>query len=579
MAGLLGKNPLNDPRREYGIIAPYSVQRNLYEDQTSDDAMMGGSAVEWSVPELIRGVGNAAIRQGQTVQGLRPPDAGQTFFDMLELSPASLLGKAPAGALASGLARRTQNDINNASSGGRHSPPRGVPSDGVPQPLLHYPPTRPPEWHFDPKKEKASKIDERPGYAASIIHGERAGERKRVGDYLAKVNSPEALEVRKQVEAAQRDIDAGNYVPMFDVSKRTDVDASKYKSGEPTQKVAWAKQAKTQQAHRAKAMANGTERLEAAFKEGLEIPDANNWYYMGQLEKAFIKRFGAKEGKARFREKFARPMAATTGGANPKENFRTAMYGNFLRENNIPYPKNAYDMPFPAGGRFISRNIQQHQKLMGGPLSAEKNPKRHNFEGNFLGQKEWATVDEQMSGLFDPKLKVPPGDSYGAYEEVIIKLAKKYDVSPREFQEVAWAGAKKTKEGKRYSGSKPMIQEVNEAIERTARVTGRTPKEVLEIGIMDSKMPIFSQPGSLGLTLFANQQDQRSTGPASLGLLDTDKGLLATPGSAGFGLMNKEGDRQRGSMRSSALTEGLMAREKERQQRRFINSLPSRGII
>jgi|TARA_R110000822_G_scaffold96438_2_gene219509 hypothetical protein len=546
---LLSANPLNDPNYDYTTILPFRIRNLLDVDELSTDV-----TPELAVPGLARDVGNAAVRMGQTVRGHRPVDAGQTFIDMLEVAPAGLLGKAPAGALASGLARRAQNDINNASSGGRYSPPRGVPSDGAPQPLLPYPPTRPPEWQFDPKK--GSEIDERPGYAASIIHGERAGERKRVGDYLAKVNSPEALQIKKQVEAAQRDIDAGNYVPMFDVSKRTDVDASTYKSGEPTQKVAWAKQPKTQQAHRARATANGTERLEGAFKEGLKIPDANNWYYMGQLENTFIKRLGAKEGRARFRAKFAGPMAATTGGATPKENLRTAMYGNFLRENNIPYPKNAYDMPFPAGGRYISGNIRQHQKLMGGPLSSEKNPKRHNFEGNFLGQKEWATVDEQMSGLFDPKLKNPQGDSYGAYEEVIIKLAKKYDVSPREFQEVAWAGAKKTKEGKRYSGSKPMIQEVNEAIERTARVTGLTPKEILEKGIMDSKMPIFSQPGSLGLTLFAKEQDQRSTIPASLGLLDAD-----------------EGQRSTGRLRNNAIYDGLLAREEDIARRRA--SLPT----
>jgi hypothetical protein len=511
--GLLAPNPLDDPDYNYATILPFRQRKLLDVDDLSTDG------TELAVPGLLRDVGNAAVRMWQTAVGERPLDAAQVLMDTADFSPAGLLGRIPAGALgANTLRRETSSAINDASGGGRYSPPGGVPN-GVPQPLLTYPPTHPPEWGFDPKKAGALEIDERPGYAASIIHGSRAGERKRLGDYLTKVNSPEALIIKKQVTAAQRDIDAGNYTPMFDVSKRTDVDPSKYKFGETTQEVAWAKQPKTRGEHRKRAMENGTGRLEDAFKAGLEIPDANNWYYMGQLEKAFVKKLGAEKGRAAFREKFAKPMAATTGGASPKENFRTAMYGNFLKENKIPYPGNAYDMPFPAGGRYISGNIAQHKKLMGkDAFNPKTNSKRSNFEANFLGKKEWATIDEQMSGLFDPKLKNPQGDSYGAYEEVVIKLAKRYGVSPREFQEVAWAGAKQAKEGKRYGGSKPMIQEVNEAIERTSRITGLSPQDVLEKGIIDSKIPIFSLPGAPAMGLLTPKNENRPGGTNLLGV-------------------------------------------------------------
>ena len=134
-------------------------------------------------------------------------------------------------------------------------------------------------------------------------------------------------------------------------------------------------------------------------------------------------------------------------------------------------------------------------------------PKRFNFQNNFLGVKSSATVDKQMSQLFDPKLQMPQGDSYGAYEEVIINLAKKYKVDPREFQEVAWAGAKKAREGARYPGSRPMIEEVNQAIERTSRVTGLTPKQVLTEGIIKSKIPIYGAVGLLGANAMMPNDD------------------------------------------------------------------------
>jgi len=77
----------------------------------------------------------------------------------------------------------------------------------------------------------------------------------------------------------------------------------------------------------------------------------------------------------------------------------------------------------------------------------------------------------------------------------VIDLAKNEGVSPRAYQDVAWAGAKKLRDGKNYSGSRPMIEEVNQAIERTARVTGMSPEEVLKQGIIRSKIPIYGAGG------------------------------------------------------------------------------------
>lgn len=200
-------------------------------------------------------------------------------------------------------------------------------------------------------------------------------------------------------------------------------------------------------------------------------------------------------------------MAATTGGAAPKENFRMAMYGNYLKENKLPYPEAAYEMPYPIGGRYAMGNIKMHKKLAGKTIDPETNPKRSNFAYNFLGDKAGSTIDEQMSMLFDPKVKQPQW--YGPYEGVIADLAKEYGVAPRDFQDVAWAGAKYLKNPERYPGSKPMIQEVNEAVERTARITGLSPKEVLVEGVMKSKIPVYSNPVTAAIP----------------GLLDDQRGL------------------------------------------------------
>jgi hypothetical protein len=408
-------------------------------------------------------------------------------------------------------------------------PPAHRPSEPISTNLPQYPPREYPEWRVD--KKKPMTIDTREGYAQSIIQGSRAGEPKRLADYLAKVNSPEALEIQRLSALAQKQIDLGNYKPMFDVSKRFDVDPSPYNLTGSTRayheaylplergprlperirssKTESARPAKpeTAETYRIKASnPEGIARLENAFQEGLKIPNANNWYYMGQLEKAFVKRLGKKKGREAFREKFAKPMAATTGGAAPKENLRTAMYGNYLKKHGIPYPLHAYDMHFPAGGQFASGSMAMHKKLMHeGAISDVTHPKRHNFEKNFLGDADAATIDKQMSQLFNPTLAEPQKGAYGAYEDVVGYLAKKYNVSPREFQEVAWAGAKKAREGTKYPGSKPMIQEVNEAIERTSQITGMSPEDVLNLGIMDSSIPIYSR-GGLPLGLGSQQQ-------------------------------------------------------------------------
>jgi hypothetical protein len=311
--------------------------------------------------------------------------------------------------------------------------------------------------------------------------------------YLKKQLSSEAKAVQNARKYAQAEIDKGQYTPFFDISKRSDVDPTNYPLPIRTLDVTLPKKAETIAAHQLKAGSpEARARLNEAYESAKGHPGAHDFYAMKQLEDAFVKEFGPEAGRAAFKSRFADPLAATTGGANPNSNLMTAAYTNFMRQAGKDLPEQTYDLPFPIGGRFIAGNIDQARKYNKlGELSPVDNPKRYNFSSNFMGHRDRPTVDEQMMNLFDPKGKMAP-DWYGINEDVINQLAKEKGVSPVNFQEVAWAG------GKGYEG-KPMMQEINEMIHRTSRITGESPDEVLK-GFINSNKPMYGiGAGALGV--------------------------------------------------------------------------------
>jgi len=312
-------------------------------------------------------------------------------------------------------------------------------------------------------------------------------------EFLQKQNSAEALAVEKVRKAAQKDIDKGNYTPYFDVEKRTYADASKYPlKGATVTDALPKKQATIDKWKQEFDTPEIRENLKAAFLRGNKDPLTKDWYATGQLEKEFIKEYGPKVGRSEYKEAFPVAMAATTGGADPTANLLMSYYGNFLRKGGKEMPKAAYEMPYPIGGRYASGNMAMYDKVInqGAGLTTDT-PKRFNFASNFMGHLDRPTIDEQMSGLYKPGMVVPPGDSYGVMEQVLNDVAKTQGVKPVNFQDVAWAGAK-------GSSGKPMIQHVNEAIERTARVTGKTPEEVVRDSLVRRTHPLYGV-GAAGL--------------------------------------------------------------------------------
>jgi len=304
-------------------------------------------------------------------------------------------------------------------------------------------------------------------------------------EYFKKQLSPEALEVQKARKAAQKEIDAGNYTPFFDESKRFYADPSHYPTAGYTATDAVPKKADTIAKY--EALANDPEalaRLRAAYQSGSDKPDAKDWYAMGQLEDAFIRELGPEEGRRQFKARFADAMAATTGGADPNSNLMMAAFTNYQKQLGREIPTAASELPFPIGGRYVSGNMEQARKLADvGEISAVTNPKRHNFSANFLGHRDVSTLDEQMSQLWDPKMMAPPTNAYGIYQQALAKEAEKAGVLPANFQDVAWAGAKD------YQG-KPMIREINEMLARTHAITGEPQEEILK-GYIRANKPMY----------------------------------------------------------------------------------------
>ena len=317
-------------------------------------------------------------------------------------------------------------------------------------------------------------------------------------EFYGKVLSPDELELQTARKAAQADINAGNYDPYFPLEERFHVNPANYPILGNTRVDAMPK--KQQTIDKFTEQFNTPEikdRLLSAYMKG-DSPSTRDWYAMGQLEKEFVDVLGEEQGRAMFKERFADSMAATTGGADPTANLLTGNYMNYQKANNLPVPTAAYEAAHPVGGRYLMGNVKFGDKILnqGEILSPSGHPKRHNFSANFQGHTGPATIDEQMSQLYDPKLRAPAGSSYGVMEQVLADVAEQVGVSPMNFQDVAWAGAKGI-------DGKPMIQHVNEAIERTAKVTGKSRKAVVRDSLINAKSPLYglAAAGMLGSVL------------------------------------------------------------------------------
>jgi hypothetical protein len=328
--------------------------------------------------------------------------------------------------------------------------------------------------------------------------------------FIGKVLSDEGLQAQKLRQAIQKEMDAKGFAPYFDPAQRSYVNPADYPLSGDSRAVVPKKVATQEKWKEVVDTPEARERLMEAYKRGSQYPGSENWYAMKQLEDEFVKEYGSEVGKKMFRERFGDAMAATTGGADPTSNLLMAHYGNYQRQLGVPIPSAGHEMPFPIGGRYVTGNMELYNKHINEALPiGNETPKRMNFAGNFMGHRDRATVVEQMMGLFRPGGPMSPEKgTYGVYENVITDLAGQLGIPSANFQDVAWAGGKTAKDPKFQP--RPMIQVVNEAVERTSRMTGLPPEEVVRRGLVRSEIPLYGVGGLglLGLTAGGDEEMQ-----------------------------------------------------------------------
>ena len=185
-------------------------------------------------------------------------------------------------------------------------------------------------------------------------------------------------------------------------------------------------------------------------------------------------------------------MAATTSGNRPTNNLLISQYLEYQRAKGLPMPQGAYEMPPGIGGRRAMPNVASYEKAMeGGGYSGlgKDQPKMHNFARSFIGDLSRGVMDEQMAagGLpHDASMQEQMRTTgYGYLEQPLHIEAQRAGMPVGEAQGIMWHGFK-------GEAGKPMIQEINDAIERTHRLTGVPRSEIVRQAIIRKQMPLYT---------------------------------------------------------------------------------------
>ena len=332
-------------------------------------------------------------------------------------------------------------------------------------------------------------------YPPNVEGGIRKTDKKTGKEYTSRLTAPETDEFMTAREKISEDM-KGGYNPYYDPAKRTLVDPSNYPGRNVDTLEIKPKTQKSIDNYLAGIDAPITrERLRAAYERGKELGNADNWYFMGQLENDFVKELGPKEGRKAFLDRFASGMAATTSGQSPTTNYLMSHYLNYLEQTGKPMPKGGWEIPAPVSGQYMMSNVDDYMRMRreGGYMGlGENQPKMHNFARSFIGDLDRAVMDDQMAkGMLGHMAATNPNfannarkQAFGLLEQPLHAEASAAGVRPGAYQDVAWAGFKGTP-------GKPMISHINDAIERTHRLTGMPKEEIVRRGIIRNEIPVY----------------------------------------------------------------------------------------
>jgi hypothetical protein len=434
-------------------------------------------------PSIIEGMGNLAMRMGLDPRTTQKLEEGAEFTPLGTLSQTFAadnpmdfaMAAMPAAKKAKAVVPKPKGKVTSLPVPGRGPDPAIdkilSPEDRIAL-TTDYPDPGPPVIKTDPKK-------------GTTYEG------KGITDLGKRATKARAL--------IQKDIDAGNYTPYYNLLERDYADPSSYGLPDvsPT-RLNVPKKAETYAKHQAIVQdPEVSARLLAAEAKGAAMPNAGKWYGMKQWQDDYIKDYGREEGLRRFDEDFATPMAATTGGSSPRQNLVNTGYVNLQRERGLPVEEESKRMPTFVGGGKIggASNMQAANKysVRGEPIDPKGNPKRFDFRARFLGKtKTYNVIDDQVMQGFKPGGPGSP-EWYGMNTMEIDRLSDIANRMPEEAQENIWYGLKSEKDPS-ITSQQPMMQDVNEAIERTSRITGYTPDQVAKL-IRARKIPIYSVAG------------------------------------------------------------------------------------
>lgn len=469
---------------------------------------------------MTRGPGDAGHRPGYQpslarqnfVSGLMGSTGfGTTGIGLADLTPLGIvfevqealqegdykraaLGLLPGAALAKAGMRSLQRSASASAP-----PPIGQ----FAQYAEHYPPLGPPVLYRKGTRTRISFSSQ--AEADDLVRQGKA--------YWGKSLPPETKAFVRARRAIQRDMEANGFQPYFDPAKRADVNSDHYPM-DAGPVVGMPAKMETARKHWERLISNGSmQRLKAAFRRGSQAPDGDGWHALKQVEDEYVKLLGAKAGRKAFRDELVGPIAAMTAGNNPTANFVLAHFAEFLRKSGSPLPKNAYEWPYPIGGRYAASNARMYEKyLRDGRTIGFSNPKRREFLASMLGFRDRHVIDSRISDVLEPGRRTPR--NYGIASRIMDEVAKEVGARDRRhLGDAVWAAEEhKTTRRAADSGSTPpgaghnsrkyfnfdrlAITVINAIIERTHRLTGMPRDEIFLRGFILKEIPLYGIGGA-----------------------------------------------------------------------------------